>query len=58
MTPVGVEPTIAWMKARSPRPLDDGAKFFGKGYFNIYVYLIVAFSLETKGFGILTFGFD
>ena len=27
VTPVGVEPTIAWMKARSPRPLDDGAKW-------------------------------
>lgn len=27
MTPVGVEPTIAWMKARSPRPLDDGAVY-------------------------------
>lgn len=26
VTPVGVEPTITWMKARCPRPLDDGAK--------------------------------
>ena len=25
VTPVGVEPTITWMKARCPRPLDDGA---------------------------------
>ena len=25
VTPEGVEPSIAWMKARSPRPLDDGA---------------------------------
>ena len=31
MTPVGVEPTITWMKARCPRPLDDGAV---AAYFN------------------------
>lgn len=29
MTPGGFEPPIAWMKARSPRPLDDGAVSIG-----------------------------
>ena len=28
VTPGGVEPPITWMKARCPRPLDDGARFF------------------------------
>ena len=25
VTPEGVEPSITWMKAKCPRPLDDGA---------------------------------
>ena len=44
VTPVGVEPTIAWMKARSPRPLDDGAEP-KVDYFIIKNDLVVPFSL-------------
>lgn len=54
MTPVGVEPTIAWMKARSPRPLDEGAV---SGYFIRLLSFLVAFGLKVEGFSIKTIEF-
>jgi hypothetical protein len=40
VTPEGFEPSIAWMKARSPRPLDDGAKV------TIFYQFINSFSIS------------
>ena len=53
VTPGGVEPPITWMKARCPRPLDDGA--VKVEYFIIIWPLVIAFGLKMERFGVKAF---